>query len=173
MKKILIIAMLSLVLVGCGSGSSNDINMQSTVQDRIDALIRAENSAIAEEELEEDEHFNELKDVVADVDFTSLNETLLFAQLNNLIYMYPEYLGDTIKVKGFYYADVLPDIDMTYHYILLMDTYNCCQGILEFQLPEGSEYPEIGTELMIFGEYALDVDETGQYPYVAVTKYVI
>lgn len=174
MKKILLLGIIPIMLVGC---SSPNVNTNSTIDDRIEALMRAEDLAtlgdLDDTANTTDRHFSELDDLEADIDFTLLSETVIFAQLNSLIYMYPEYLGSTIKIKGSYYADVLPDVGLTYHYILMMDSSNCCQGIMEFLLPEGSEYPEVGTELMIFGEYSLDVDETGQYPYVEVSEYVI
>lgn len=57
--------------------------------------------------------------------------------------------------------------------LLLLDDTNCCQGVLEFLLPEGVEYPEVGTTIMIVGNYSVGIDTHGEYPYLDVTEYVL
>ncbi|MFI3231350.1 MAG: hypothetical protein R3Y29_07385 [bacterium] len=143
---------------------------QSTLSSQSTSLYTKE---LTPEELENQKDYSALEDVRADVDFTLLSQVVVFSQMNNMYYMYEDYLGQTVKIKGHYYADFIPDINMTYHYILLMDEANCCQGIMEFRLPEGVAYPEAGEELMILGYYTLDIDETGEYPYVNAYQYVI
>lgn len=117
--------------------------------------------------------YSSMDNIKADIDITKLTNTLAFAQVSNMMYPYHSYLGKTIKIKGQYYGQSSPDNSNFYHFVLLIDDTNCCQGVLEFRLPDGVSYPTIGSEIMIYGEYITDTDETGEYPIIEVTDYVI
>ncbi len=177
----------SILLTACSDDSTSakksSVTLSTSVSDILENQIgqstlgststSLSTKELTQEELENQKDYSALEDVRADVDFTLLSQVVVFSQMNNMYYMYEDYLGQTVKIKGHYYADFIPDLNMTYHYILLMDEANCCQGIMEFRLPEGVAYPEVGEEFMILGYYALDIDETGEYPYVNAYQYVI
>lgn len=116
--------------------------------------------------------FSEFDNVVVDIDISALSSTMATAQLNNMIYPYESYLGQTVKMNGEYYAQSATPNGVTYHFLLMMDETNCCQGVMEFMLPEGVDYPPMGSEIMIVGEYVLDITDMGEYPYLSVTDYI-
>lgn len=160
------------------SGTLSTINsVSSIIENQIGSQTNDSYQSIFNQQVdvidENQKDYSRLEDVSADIDFTKLSQVVSFSQMNNMFYMYPDYLGQSVKIKGTYYADFIQELNMTYHYILLVDDTNCCQGIMEFRLPTGATYPVQGEELMIVGYYTLDIDETGEYPYVNVYDYII
>lgn len=118
--------------------------------------------------------FSALDDVKVDIDITALSVTMAFAQVSNMMYpFYQNYIGQTVKIQGEYYQQYVPENNATYHLLLLMDDTNCCQGVIEFILPQGVSYPTHGSEIMIAGEYSLIEDEFGEFPILKVTDYVL
>lgn len=177
MKKIFAFVVCSFILSGCGNNNENIdnsllVNDQASAQNSnkevpvVGSIIDLETPSKSEKQ-----KFSDLDDIKVDIDFTYLSKTMAYAQLSNMMYPYENYLGQTVKIQGEYYFQEVPQNNMTYHFLLLMDDTNCCQGVMEFLLPEGASYPAMGTEIRIAGTYVLDVDDTGSYPVLSVTDY--
>lgn len=182
MKKLIRFLCITFALTGCGStesgvdtGLNNGTSVNAVLQQATndipavgDILQNFGDGAINGT----DPKFAELDDIEVDIDFTGLSTTMAYAQLSNMMYPYQDYLGQTVKIQGEYYLAEVPQNNANYHFLLLMDDTNCCQGVMEFVLPEGSEYPKMGQQIRIAGEYILDVDDTGEYPVLDVSNYV-
>ena len=99
-----------------------------------------------------------------DVDLTVLSSTMVYSEVYNMLYFYPEnYYGKTVKMTGqfnvYQWVDesgVVADMPVAYACII-SDAAACCAEGMEFVL-EGDytypeDYPELGTEITVIGEF--------------------
>ena len=99
-----------------------------------------------------------------DVDLTVLSSTMVYSEVYNMLYFYPEdYYGKNVKMTGqfnvYQWVDesgIVADMPVAYACII-SDTTACCAEGVEFVL-EGDytypdDYPELGTEITVIGEF--------------------
>ena len=99
-----------------------------------------------------------------DVDLTALSSTMVYSEVYNMLYFYPEdYYGKTVKMTGLFnvYQSVDENgvvLDMPVAYAcIISDATACCAEGMEFAL-EGDyiypdDYPELGAEITVIGEF--------------------
>ena len=99
-----------------------------------------------------------------DVDLTKLSSTMVYSEVYNMLYFYPEdYYGKTVKMTGLFnvYQSVDENgvvLDMPVAYAcIISDATACCAEGMEFVL-EGDyiypdDYPELGAEITVIGEF--------------------
>lgn len=142
MKKISLIITMACLLIGCGNETSTDT---------VDGV--------------------EIQEKVIDIDISIMSEIMAYAQANNIATYPEEFLGDVIKIRGEYFREVQPLMDMDYSLVLLMDDTNCCQAFLEIELPSDAAYPNIGSYITVTGELKMKTIDGYEYPYIDVTDY--
>ena len=99
-----------------------------------------------------------------DVDLTVLSSTMVYSEVYNMLYFYPEdYYGKNVKMTGqfnvYQWVDesgIVADMPVAYACII-SDAKACCAEGVEFVL-EGDytypdDYPELGTEITVIGEF--------------------
>lgn len=192
MKKIILATIISLSISIFTSGCSNldngiDVekfsqntsttnNTQSANDEFIDSTLGSYNTGIIYEPFDFASlgpEYQAFMDTPVDVDVMNLNDLLAFAQVYNMMTEYDMFLGQSVKVHGNYYRHDIEDMDLSYHFLLLVDGTNCCTGILEFLMGDGLEYPDSGEDLMLMGEYSVYTDEYGTYPCIIVSEYLL
>jgi hypothetical protein len=147
-KSIIVLSLLCLIcaaLSGCSKGEA-----------------QAQGLTVAETE--------QTKDV--DIDLTELSSTLVYAEVYNMMMSPDEYMGQTVKMSGSYYASFAEETDQYYHYVIIEDAAACCQSGLEFMWSGDHEYPADypadNTNVEVTGVFS-SYDELGQtYYYLAV-----
>jgi hypothetical protein len=77
-----------------------------------------------------------------DIDFTELTSNLVYAEIYNIMQRPGDYMGQTFKLTGPYYADYYDVTGQTYHFVLIMDALACCQQGLEFRWNGSHRFPE-------------------------------
>ena len=99
-----------------------------------------------------------------DVDLTVLSSTMVYSEVYNMLYFYPEdYYGKTVKMTGqfnvYQWVDesgVVADMPVAYACII-SDATACCAEGMEFVLKDDLAYPddyqELGAELTVIGEF--------------------
>ena len=99
-----------------------------------------------------------------DVDLTVLSSTMVYSEVYNMLYFYPEdYYGKTVKMTGLFnvyqWVDengVVLDMPVAYACIISDATACCAEGVefvLEGDLTYPDDYPELGTEITVIGEF--------------------
>lgn len=174
MKRILAILMVMSMLTACGEVEETKISQQSSqnYQNPSDLLGQeVGQNSISKEQGTTD--FSKMATVEADIDLDGMSEIMRSAMMSNLMYDPIQYIGQTVKVSGQYMPFESQQFDATYHLLLYIDGSACCTGMLEFELPNGVAYPEEGDIFMIYGEYKLMSDETGEYAIIVATDYII
>lgn len=99
-----------------------------------------------------------------DVDLTVLSSTMVYSEVYNMLYFYPEdYYGKTAKMTGqfnvYQWVDesgVVADMPVAYACII-SDATACCAEGMEFVLKDDlaypDDYPELGAEITVIGEF--------------------
>lgn len=113
------------------------------------------------------------EDIPVDVDLTVLSSTMVYSEVYNMVMHPADYVGKTVKMTGQFvlYQAVdssgKPVPGQIYYACVIADATACCQQGLEFILdgdpeyPEG--YPEIGTQITVWGEFNTYMEGTLEY----------
>ena len=99
-----------------------------------------------------------------DVDLTVLSSTMVYSEVYNMLYFYPEdYYGKNVKMTGqfnvYQWVDesgIVADMPVAYACII-SDATACCAEGMEFVLKDDlaypDDYPELGAEITVIGEF--------------------
>jgi hypothetical protein len=107
-----------------------------------------------------------------DIDFTELTSNLVYAEVYNIMERPDDYMGQTFKLQGPYYAQYDDTTDNIYHFVIIEDALACCQQGMEFKWSGNhffpNEYPDEMEQIELTGVWE-SYDENGNtYFYLAV-----
>ena len=98
-----------------------------------------------------------------DVDLTVLSSTMVYSEVYNMLYNDPaHYLGKTVKARGEFsiyqlVTDGVLQPDPVSYACIIADAAACCaegmEFVLEGDLTYPDDYPELGTEITVIGEF--------------------
>ena len=172
MKRIfclLLAACMTLSLCACGKDSEKDAGNDTPSSDE-EASASAESIPTPKEQETPDEQQTpeepEQTQTSADgveVDLTVLSSTMVYSEVYNMLYNDPaHYLGKTVKARGGFsiyqlVTDGVLQPDPVAYACIIADATACCAEGMEFVL-EGDytypdDYPELGTEITVIGEF--------------------
>ena len=167
---LLLAACMMLSLCACGKGREKDAGNDTPSSDvEVSApteSIPAPNEQETPDEQqtpEEPEQTQTSADGV-DVDLTVLSSTMVYSEVYNMLYFYPEdYYGKTVKMTGqfnvYQWVDesgVVADMPVAYACIISDATACCAEGmefVLKGDLTYPDDYPELGAEITVIGEF--------------------
>ena len=173
MKRIfclLLAACMMASLCACGKGSENDAetdipssNEEISAPAEIIPTLDEQETPNEQQAQEEPEQTQTSADGV-DVDLTVLSSTMVYSEVYNMLYFYPEdYYGKTVKMTGqfnvYQWVDesgVVADMPVAYACIISDATACCAEGVefvLEGDYTYPEDYPELGTEITVIGEF--------------------
>ena len=173
MKRIfclLLAACMMLSLCACGKDSGKDArndasssNEESSASAESIPTPKEQETPDEQQTPEEPEQTQTSADGV-DVDLTVLSSTMVYSEVYNMLYFYPEdYYGKNVKMTGqfnvYQWVDesgIVADMPVSYACII-SDAAACCAEGMEFVL-EGDytypdDYPELGAEITVIGEF--------------------
>lgn len=173
MKRIfclLLAACMMASLCACGKGSENDAetdipssNEEISAPAEIIPTLDEQETPNEQQAQEEPEQTQTSADGV-DVDLTVLSSTMVYSEVYNMLYFYPEdYYGKTVKMTGqfnvYQWVDesgVVADMPVAYACIISDATACCAEGVefvLKDDLAYPDDYPELGAEITVIGEF--------------------
>ena len=98
-----------------------------------------------------------------EVDLTVLSSTMVYSEVYNMLYNDPaHYLGKTVKARGTFsiyqlVTDGVLQPDPVSYACIISDAAACCaegmEFVLERDLTYPDDYPELGTEITVIGEF--------------------
>ena len=98
-----------------------------------------------------------------EVDLTVLSSTMVYSEVYNMLYNDPaHYLGKTVKARGTFsiyqlVTDGVLQPDPVSYACIISDAAACCAEGMEFvlkgDLTYPDDYPELGTEITVIGEF--------------------
>ena len=110
----------------------------------------------------------------AEVDLTVLSSTMVYSEVYNMLYNDPaHYLGKTVKARGEFsiyqlVTDGVLQPDPVSYACIISDAAACCaegmEFVLEGDLTYPDDYPELGTEITVIGEFR-SYEENGMTRY--------
>ncbi len=194
-KRITILMMIAMaaILTGCGNSSgskSADNNSGNAVQNVLDQQMKdAEESEtettapveetekteadVAESEVKNAEKEDTENDSEYDLDLTTASSTIVFSEVQNMMYAPDKFLGKKVRMGGkftVYQAvdtDGEPIPDKHYFACVIADAAACCAQGLEFVLAGDyvypDDYPEPGEYIVVSGTF--DIYEENGYTY--------
>ena len=144
MKKLSLVADLLLsalfLLSGCGGEESNAIATADTEPVNVDTI---------------------------DVDLTALSSTMVYGEVDNMLLVPEDYVGQVIKLRGTYSVNFYEPTGQYYHFVIISDAAACCAQGLEFfwvgehAYPE--DYPADDAEIEVTGVFERYEDDGGIY----------
>lgn len=97
--------------------------------------------------------------MVADIDLTLFSDTVVNAEVYNMLVIPENYTDKIVRMTGEYQQYIDEQTGELYHSCVIYDALACCQQGVEFVLTDG-DYPEEGTPITVVGRY-----ETYTTPY--------
>ena len=173
MKRIfclLLAACMMLSLCACGKGREKDAgndtlssNEKSSASAESIPTPKEQETPDEQQTPEEPEQTQTSADGV-DVDLTVLSSTMVYSEVYNMLYFYPEdYYGKNVKMTGqfnvYQWVDesgIVADMPVAYACIISDATACCAEGVefvLEGDYTYPDDYPELGTEITVIGEF--------------------
>ena len=166
MKRIfclLLAACMTLSLCACGKDSEKDAG-NDTLSSNEEASAPTESIPTPkEQETPGESKPSQPSADGAEVDLTVLSSTMVYAEVYNMLYNDPEsYLGKTVRARGEFsiYQLVVDGVlqpDPVAYACIIADAAACCaegmEFVLEGDLTYPDDYPELGTEITIIGEF--------------------
>ena len=77
-----------------------------------------------------------------DLDLTVMSGTMVYSVVSDMMENPDNYLGQTIKASGTYYASHYAESDLHYHYLIIESAVGCCPQGLEFVWSGERVYPD-------------------------------
>ena len=161
---LLLVVCMMASLCACGKDSEKDArNDASSSNEESSASTESIPTPEDQQSPEESEQLQSSADGV-DVDLTVLSSTMVYSEVYNMLYFYPEdYYGKTVKMTGqfnvYQWVDesgVVADMPVAYACII-SDATACCAEGMEFVLKDDlaypDDYPELGAEITVIGEF--------------------
>ena len=161
-------------LCACGKGREKDAGNDTLSSDR-EVSAPTESIPVPEDQQspEESEQLQSYAGKV-DVDLTVLSSTMVYSEVYNMLYNDPaHYLGKTVKARGEFsiyqlVTDGVLQPDPVSYACIISDAAACCaegmEFVLEGDLTYPDDYPELGTEITVIGEFQ-SYEENGMTQY--------
>ena len=167
---LLLATCMTVSLCACGKGIEKDAGNDTPSSDReVSAPTESiptpdEQETPNEQQAQEEPEQTQTSADGVDVDLTVLSSTMVYSEVYNMLYFYPEdYYGKTVKMTGqfnvYQWVDesgIVAVMPVAYACIISDATACCAEGVefvLEGDYTYPDDYPELGTEITVIGEF--------------------
>ena len=101
----------------------------------------------------------------AEIDLTSMNSTMVYSQVYDMLVSPDDYLGKTVKMNGAF--SIYQTDERNYYACIIKDATACCSQGIEFVLDGKhdypSDYPALGTDITVTGVFDTYFEGDQQY----------
>lgn len=110
-----------------------------------------------------------------DIDLVSLSSTFVYSEVYNMLCSPQDYIGKVIRMKG-KYTYFHDEASGNYYFAcIIKDATECCSQGIEFVLTDEysypDDYPEIGDEITVVGEYETYME--GEHMYCTLKNAIL
>ena len=115
-------------------------------------------------------HDPDISDGEVDLDLTKLSSTMVYSEVYNMVETPENYIGRRVRMQGKFSVYRDPSTDAVYFACVIADATACCSQGVEFVL-EGThaypdDYPPLGTEITVTGEFSTYTENGIRYCYL-------
>lgn len=110
-------------------------------------------------------------DETVDYDLTVMSETMVYAQIYDVLINPTNYDGITFKIHGEYEYYTIPDSDEIIYFIVINDALGCCPQGLEIRFTDDVPAPENFAEVIMKGTAYSEFYEGYTYIHFVVTEF--
>jgi len=166
MKRLLCLLLavcMTLSLCACGKGCEKDAGNDTSSSDVEVSAPTESIPAPNEQETPGESKPSQPSADGVEVDLTVLSSTMVYSEVYNMLYNDPaHYLGKTVKARGTFsiyqlVTDGVLQPDPVSYACIISDAAACCaegmEFVLEGDLTYPDDYPELGTEITVVGEF--------------------
>ena len=111
------------------------------------------------------EDFSAYTESPVNIDLTTMNSTMVYSVIYDIMTNTDHYFGKTILLDGFFDTSYDESLDTRYYFIVIPDATACCAQGLEFKLDDSlvypDDYPEVRDDIRVRGKLA-QYEELGQ-----------
>ena len=164
------VLMTAVLLTGCGSTNTAQMDSLIAAQEQTEAAVTE-----APAETSVPEASSAFVPAEGDIDLTTLDGTMVYAQVFDMVSNPDAYTGRTVRAHGpfAYYQD--ENTGKEYFAVLISDATACCAQGVEFVL-DGEhaypdDYPELNEEITVIGRF--NYYKEGVYTYCQLTDAII
>ena len=176
MKKLLLCITLAALFSGCAqTTASHTGSSQNSVSAVLQSEIDKQNGSNTDENISDntsdtatDTAVSAVSDTPSDptsetVDLTEMNSTMVYSEVFAMMTEPENYMGKTVKMNGVCnrYTDIATGAD--YYACIITDATACCSQGIEFQLPAGQSYPQMGTNITVEGTFGSYMEGENEY----------
>lgn len=97
-----------------------------------------------------------------DVDLTLVSDTVVLAQVSDMLTNPDQYMGKTVRMEGTFNSVENPATGRVYRTCLIADAMACCAQGFEFVLT-GDDYPSQGDPIRVVGTFGTYEEEGDLY----------
>ncbi|MFI3227647.1 MAG: hypothetical protein R3Y09_09575 [Clostridia bacterium] len=169
--KLLSIFLVILMLTGCSEKDTQEIVEETTEQ--VEISEQSSDETVLEDFGNEELTLEVLDaDETVDYDLTAMSETMVFAQVYDVIMNPTNYDDTTFKIHGEYEYYTVPNSDEIIYFIVINDATGCCPQGLEIRFTEDLPAPEDFCEVIMKGTAYSEPYEGYTYIHFIVTEFV-
>lgn len=160
---LLLAACMMASLCACGKDSGKDARNDASSSNEESSASAESIPTPKEQETSEESEQPQASSNGVDVDLTVLSSTMVYSEVYNMLYNDPaHYLGKTVKARGTFsiyqlVTDGVLQPDPVSYACIISDAAACCaegmEFVLEGDLTYPDDYPELGTEITVIGEF--------------------
>ncbi len=179
-KRLIVTALLILVLVlsGCGSSTKSRADQQNNkvedvLKENMDKSDKKKSQSAdaqtqeTEKESEKEASEEAKPDPSVDIDLTVLNKTLVFSEVSNMMLEPEKYIGTSVKMRGVCGTYHDANTGKYYFTCVIKDAKACCRRGIEFVLTDDyavpDDYPRDGTQAVIKGVFDTYTEDGQMY----------
>ena len=181
MKKIgtYLLFLSSLLLTSCLSNNAHQGSRFNLISSLFENAERSQESSHEESSLEPNKSSGNTalssldypKYETIDVDLTTMNATIVYSEVNNMLSEPSSYIGKIVKMSGPFVPFDSTDPNYCYPAIVIRDATACCASGIEFLLygvprcskEGGNGYPLYNEEATIVGRFETYLEGTDMY----------
>ena len=168
MRKLILAFLCSVVLfnfTGCGNSNSSGRteNKPADVVDVIEAGMAEENSKKSDTENPISNSIPGNSTDGIDVDLTALSSTMVYSEVFAMMTEPEQYIGKTIKMTGVCNRYTNIETGADYYACIITDVTACCSQGIEFKLPDGEKYPQMGTTITVMGTFGSYIEDGNEF----------
>ena len=97
------------------------------------------------------------------IDLSEMSATMVYSEVFAMMTEPEQYIGKTIKMTGVCNRYTNIETGADYYACIITDATACCSQGIEFKLPDGEKYPQMGTTITVMGTFGSYIEDGNEF----------